>query len=257
MSRGGVCPGESLTLSTARPPTGIFSQWHYRSHHLAFTRNIIVAEAPWRFRSASAFRRPRGSLTLALAVLRPPNLARGSPLTALNQQLWLLSVWWPAPHLRGAGWLRVSSAWLRYVPGAVGSSAQLMGRINPFFDKAAQRVGVIRNRKKKASAAVRESRRIRHSEACYYVLDTARRIKLCTFCLESWQACLPIGFIQMRFDGQQNSWQSSAAEAGVPSPEMHSFVSRCARTRHSPAVCRSPAVDTVTWYFLPPFPRLC
>lgn len=159
-----------------------FARWHYRSHHLAFTRKVFVlrhGEEPVGICVVAA---PAASLSLRSKYFGLKNPRSGVAMAALNEQLWLLQRVVIHPTYRGAG---IAAAFVREVcrrcPVDWIETLSAMGRVNPFFEKAGfKKVGVIRKASGSANGAYGAKRsRIsaastamsRFSEPVYYVLD--------------------------------------------------------------------------------------
>jgi ABC-type lipoprotein export system ATPase subunit/GNAT superfamily N-acetyltransferase len=159
-----------------------FAKWHYRSHHLAFVRRIVMlkhCDAPI---GICVFTAPAASLSLRSRFFGLKDPRSRVALAALNEQLWLLSRVVLHPTYRGAG---IAAGFVRKacascpVPWIETLSA--MGHANPFFERAGfTRVGVIRKSKNKRyggqfatrGTCSRETvQKSRYSEPVYYVFD--------------------------------------------------------------------------------------
>jgi GNAT superfamily N-acetyltransferase len=169
----------------ARTDWPYFARWHYRSHHLAFVRRIVLL---WHGREPvgiCVFSSPAASLKLRSQYFGLKKARSGEAMSALNQQLWLLSRVVLHPTYRGAG---VAAAFVRKAcescPVRWIETLTAMGRINPFFERAGfVRVGVIR---KDGSGSVSGSyaakrgvsrqteAKSRFSEPVYYVFDNRK-----------------------------------------------------------------------------------
>jgi hypothetical protein len=162
-----------------------FARWHYRSHHLAFTRRVVLLWHRAEPVGVCVFCTPAASLSLRTRYfgLTDPRSALG--LAALNRQLWLLSRVVLPPTYRGAG---IAAAFVRRAcqtcPVPWVETLTAMGRVNPFFERAGfVRVGVVRREKRGRSGyggvyagrGVRVSAetvaKSRFSEPVYYVFD--------------------------------------------------------------------------------------
>jgi len=137
-----------------------FAKWHYRSHHLAFVKRIVVLKHGEEPIGICVFSCPAASLSLRSRYFGLHNPRSSVALAALNQQMWLLSRVVLHPTYRGAG---IAAKFVRQacetcpIPWIETLSA--MGHANPFFEHAGfTRVGVIRQSPK----------RQRGSEGCQY-----------------------------------------------------------------------------------------
>ena len=166
-----------------------FARWHYRSHNLAFVKRIVVL---WHGQEAigiCVFTTPAAALKLRSRYFGLKGARSPLALSALNQQLWLLSRVVLHPTYRGAG---IGAAFVRRAcetcPINWIETLTAMGQANPFFEHAGfHRVGVIRKSAKSTSTyggmyGKRGSRvtaetaaKSRHSEPVYYVLDNRSR----------------------------------------------------------------------------------
>jgi GNAT superfamily N-acetyltransferase len=165
-----------------------FARWHYRSHHLAYTRRIVLLWHGAEPIGICVFATPAASLTLRTRYFGLRNPRASLALSALNGQLWLLARVVLHPTYRGAG---IAAAFVRRAcetcPVDWIETLSAMGQVNPFFERAGfVRVGVIRKDPKKAGAygAVYGSRsrvsaetvaKSRFSEPMYYVFDNRQR----------------------------------------------------------------------------------
>jgi GNAT superfamily N-acetyltransferase len=163
-----------------------FARWHYRSHHLAFTRRVVILWHRDEPIGICVFAAPAAALSLRSRYFGLTNPRDEVRMAALNRQLWLLSRVVLHPTYRGAG---VAAAFVRRacetcpVPWIETLSA--MGQANPFFERAGfVRVGVIRKlsgrRTGRASGAYggrhvrlssESTAKSRFSEPVYYVRD--------------------------------------------------------------------------------------
>ena len=161
-----------------------FARWHYRSHHLAFVRRVIVL---WHGRDpvgVCVFGTPAASLSLRSAFFALHNPRSRVALAALNEQVWLLQRVVLHPTYRGAG---VAAGFVRRAcelcPVDWVETLSAMGHANPFFERAGfVRVGVVRKRGTSGSgggAYGTGAKRLtaetvakgRFSEPVYYVFD--------------------------------------------------------------------------------------
>jgi len=165
-----------------------FARWHYRSHHLAYTRKVIVL---WHGREPigiCAFGAPAASLSLRTKFFGLTNPRTGVALAGLNRQLWLLQRVVIHPTYRGAGIAaRFVRRACRLCPVDWIETLSAMGQANPFFERAGFiRVGSIRKTgSSRASYGAYGSKRVgvsaetmaksRFSEPVYYVFDNRFR----------------------------------------------------------------------------------
>src|SRR5262249_12277592 len=130
-----------------------FARWHYRSHHLAYTRRVVLL---WHVREPvglCVFSTPAAALTLRSRYFGLHNPRSGLHLAALNRQLWLLSRVVLHPTYRGAG---IAAAFVRRAcqtcPVDWIETLTAMGQANPFFERAGfVRVGVIRKDRRRGT----------------------------------------------------------------------------------------------------------
>src|SRR5262249_41612987 len=114
-----------------------FARWHYRSHHLAYTRRVVLLWHGAAPIGVCVFSTPAASLSLRTRFFGLKNPRSSLHLSALNRQLWLLSRVVLHPTYRGAG---IAAAFVRRacqtcpVPWIETLSA--MGQADPFFDRA-------------------------------------------------------------------------------------------------------------------------
>jgi ABC-type ATPase with predicted acetyltransferase domain len=163
-----------------------FAKWHYRSHHLAFVKRIVLLKHGDEPIGICAFTSPAASLSLRSRYFGLRDPRSRVALTALNEQLWLLARVVLHPTYRGAG---IAAGFVRQacescpIPWIETLSA--MGHANPFFERAGfTRVGVIQAKRERKSyggqfaARTRCSRetveKSRYSEPVYYVFDNRR-----------------------------------------------------------------------------------
>jgi GNAT superfamily N-acetyltransferase len=123
-----------------------FARWHYRSHHLAYTRRVILLWHGNEPVGICVFGTPAASLALRSRYFGLKNPRSGVAMSALNQQLWLLQRVVLHPTYRGAG---IAARFVRRAcelcPVDWIETLSAMGRVNPFFEKAGfVRVGMIR-----------------------------------------------------------------------------------------------------------------
>lgn len=162
-----------------------FAKWHYRSHQLAFVRRIVLLKHAAEPIGICVFTAPAASLTLRSHYFGLKNPRSRIALTALNEQLWLLSRVVLHPTYRGAG---IAAKFVRDVcescPVPWIETLSAMGHANPFFERAGfQRIGVIRKSKTKqyggqytrGSCSQQTTEKCRHSEPVYYVFDNRDR----------------------------------------------------------------------------------
>jgi ABC-type lipoprotein export system ATPase subunit/GNAT superfamily N-acetyltransferase len=161
-----------------------FARWHYRSHHLAFVRRVVLLGHKDEPVGVCVFCTPAASLSLRSRYFGLSGRRSETGLAALNQQLWLLARVVLHPTYRGAG---IGAAFVRRAcqtcPVAWVETLSAMGHVNPFFERAGfLRVGVLRGRKRvgrHGSIYGRRGTRVsaeteaksRFSEPVYYVFD--------------------------------------------------------------------------------------
>ena len=167
-----------------------FARWHYRSHHLAYTRKVILL---WHGREPvgiCVFGTPAASLALRSRFFELHNPRSCVALAALNQQLWLLQRVVIHPTYRGAG---IAAGFVRRACGMCPvdwiETLSAMGQANPFFERAGfVRVGVIRKSaqrgqgqrngaygSKRNRITAETAAKSRFSEPVYYVFDNRNR----------------------------------------------------------------------------------
>jgi GNAT superfamily N-acetyltransferase len=185
-----------LTMTTGtKSDWPYFARWHYRSHHLGFTRFVTLL---WH-----------GDEPIGICVFTTPAIAlrqrsrffglsgRWSrvKLQALNRQLMTLSRVVLHPTYRGAG---IASRFIRRSCEACGypwiETLAQMGHVNPVFERAGfQRVGVTRSQgrtREEHSEIYGGNRRLgprrlvsretsdksRYAEPVYYVFDNRKGV---------------------------------------------------------------------------------
>jgi hypothetical protein len=166
-----------------------FARWHYRTHHLAFVRRVILLWHGAEPVGICVFGTPAASLSLRSRYFGLSNPRSRVALAALNEQLWLLQRVVLHPTYRGAG---VAAGFVRRACGLCPvdwiETLTAMGHANPFFERAGfVRVGVIRKASRDrgtthgayGSRAARVSAetlaKSRFSDPVYYVFDNRRR----------------------------------------------------------------------------------
>ncbi|MFO0822602.1 MAG: GNAT family N-acetyltransferase [Gemmataceae bacterium] len=174
----------------ARSDWPYFARWHYRSHHLAFVRSVILL---WHGREPAGicvFGTPAASLSLRSKFFGLKNPRFGVALAALNEQLWLLQRVVLHPTYRGAG---IAADFVRRAcqlcPVDWIETLTAMGQANPFFERAGfVRVGTIRRTAGVSrlvagqygakGVRVSEETRLksRFSDPVYYVFDNRKRV---------------------------------------------------------------------------------
>ncbi len=176
-----------------------FAKWHYRSHHLAFVKRIVLLKHGDEPIGICVFSCPAASLSLRTRYFGLQNPRSRLALAALNAQMWLLSRVVLNPTYRGAG---IAVKFVRQacescpIPWIETLSA--MGHANPFFEHAGfTRVGVIQASRERQRPEIggqyaghtRLSRetieKSRHSEPVYYVLDNRAKLASATLALPS------------------------------------------------------------------------
>jgi ABC-type ATPase with predicted acetyltransferase domain len=165
-----------------------FARWHYRSHHLAFVRRVVVLKHGEEPVGICVFTTPAASLTLRTRYFGLTNPRSRVALAALNEQLWLLARVVLHPTYRGAG---IAAGFVRATcrscPVPWIETLTAMGHANPFFERAGfNRVGVIRKPEggrryggqfgpRGATSNRETAEKSRFSEPVYYVFDNRRR----------------------------------------------------------------------------------
>src|SRR5205823_7233187 len=132
-----------------------FARWHYRTHHLAYTRKVTLLWHKAEPVGVCVFGTPAASLSLRSQFFGLSNPRSGLALAALNEQLWLLQRVVLHPTYRGAG---VAAAFVRRAcelcPVDWVETLSAMGQANPFFERAGfVKVGTIRKASGSASGA--------------------------------------------------------------------------------------------------------
>jgi len=171
----------------ARSDWPYFARWHYRSHHLAFVKRVILL---WHDREPvgiCVFGSPAASLTLRSKHFGLKNPRSRVALSALNEQLWLLQRVVLHPTYRGAG---VAAEFVRRAcelcPINWIETLSAMGQANPFFERAGfTRVGTIRKASGrqpavhgaygKGTLSAETQVKSRFSDPVYYVFDNRKR----------------------------------------------------------------------------------
>lgn len=163
-----------------------FARWHYRSHHLAFVKRVVLLKYGTEPVGVCVFTTPAASLALRTRYFGLINPRSRVALTALNEQLWLLARVVLHPTYRGAG---IAAGFVRAAcrscPVPWIETLTAMGHANPFFERAGfTRVGVVRKPETKAryggqfgprAACTRATvEKSRFSEPVYYVFDNRR-----------------------------------------------------------------------------------
>lgn len=169
-----------------------FAGWHYRSHHLAFVKRVVMLWHGERPIGICVFASPAASLSLRSQFFGLKNPRNRMALQSLNRQLWLLARVVLHPTYRGAG---LAAAFVRRAcetcPVKWIETLSAMGTANPFFERAGfTKVGVIRKEKgltsrEYAGAYGQRSVRVkdetvgksRYSEVGYWVRENGRRIE--------------------------------------------------------------------------------
>ena len=163
-----------------------FARWHYRSHHLAYTRRVVLLWHRGEPIGVCVFATPAASLSLRTRYFGLHNPRADVALAALNRRLWLLARVVLHPTYRGAG---IAAAFVRRAcetcPVNWIETLSAMGQANPFFERAGfVRVGVIRKEKKRkrggygavygGHVSAETIAKSRYSEPVYYVFDNRR-----------------------------------------------------------------------------------
>jgi hypothetical protein len=173
--------GELRVEEGSRADWPQFAKWHYRSHHLAFVKRVVLLKHGAERVAVCVFTTPAASLALRSRHFGLTNPRSRVALTALNEQLWLLARVVLHPTYRGAG---LAAGFVREAcrscPVPWVETLAAMGHANPFFERAGVvRVGVIRKREGRANGAFTrrtgaEDARRRFSDPVYYVFDNRR-----------------------------------------------------------------------------------
>ncbi len=160
-----------------------FARWHYRSHHLAFVRRVVLLWHAAEPVGVCVFSAPAASLTLRSRYFGLHRPRSREALAALNRQVWLLSRVVLHPTYRGAG---IAAAFVRRAcqtcPVLWVETLSAMGRVNPFFERAGfVRVGVVRKGRRSNGGggayaggrglSAESAAKSRFSEPVYYVFD--------------------------------------------------------------------------------------
>ena len=189
--RKGISFANDLWLSEgSKSDWPYFARWHYRSHHVACVKRVVLL---WHDREPigiCVFTTPAASLNLRSRYFGLTGARTRLALQALNRQLWLLSRVVLHPTYRGAG---IGASFVRRACETCAvdwiETLSAMGHANPFFEKAGfKRVGVIRKTdehhkvryggmygKRGMRVSAETERKSRHSEPVYYVLDNRGR----------------------------------------------------------------------------------
>lgn len=164
-----------------------FARWHYRTHHLAYTRKVILLWHGSEPMGICVFGTPAASLSLRSRYFGLRNPRSRVALAALNEQVWLLQRVVLHPTYRGAG---VAARFVRRACGLCPvdwvETLTAMGHANPFFERAGfVRVGVVRKAgggsahgaygSKAARVSAGTRARSRFSDPVYYVFDNRGR----------------------------------------------------------------------------------
>jgi ABC-type lipoprotein export system ATPase subunit/GNAT superfamily N-acetyltransferase len=167
-----------------------FARWHYRSHHVACVKRVVLLWHEQEPIGICVFTTPAAALNLRSRYFGLKGGRSRLGLQALNRQLWLLSRVVLHPTYRGAG---IGATFVRRACESCDvdwiETLSAMGHANPFFEKAGfQRVGVIRKTEKHRAeryggmygkrglrVSAETEQKSRHSEPVYYVLDNRKR----------------------------------------------------------------------------------
>lgn len=165
-----------------------FAKWHYRSHHIAFVKRVVLLKHGEQPIGICVFTTPAASLSLRNYYFGLTGKRNRLSLTALNQQLWLLSRVVLHPTYRGAG----LAAWFvrtacETCPIDWIETLTAMGHINPFFERAGfTNVGPIPTRdhphqyggqygSKHPTCTPETIRKSQHTQPVYLVFDNRRK----------------------------------------------------------------------------------
>ena len=176
--------GELRVENGSRVDWPPFVKWHYRSHHLGFVKRVVLLKHGDVPVGICVFATPAASLSLRSRFFGLKGPRSRVALTALNEQLWLLSRVVLHPTYRGAG---IAAGFVRAACAACPvpwiETLTAMGHANPFFERAGfTRVGVIRKTGDekayggqygvRGAKCSRETvAKSRFSEPVYYVFD--------------------------------------------------------------------------------------
>lgn len=162
-----------------------FARWHYRSHHLAFTRRVIVLWHSTAPVGVCVFGTPAASLTLRTRFFGLRDPRNPVALGALNDRLWLLQRVVLHPTYRGAG---IAANFIRRACELCDcdwvETLSAMGHANPVFERAGfVRVGVCNGPRSSRHGAYGGRRSVstetlaksRWSAPVYYLFDNRRR----------------------------------------------------------------------------------
>ena len=114
-----------------------FARWHYRGHGLGFVKSVILLWHGAEPVGICVFAAPRAALTPRSRAFGIVNPNSEPALAALNAKLWVLQRVVLHPTYRGAGLAApfVSRA-CRLCPVDWVESLSVLGRVNPFFERA-------------------------------------------------------------------------------------------------------------------------
>lgn len=191
LKRCRVSFAENLWLSDGtRADWPYFARWHYRSHHLAYTRRVMLLWHAADPIGICVFGTPAASLALRSRFFGLRGARSRMALAALNEQLWLLQRVVIHPTYRGAG---IAARFVRRAcelcPVDWVETLTAMGQANPFFERAGfTRVGVVArtNRRcepagsgqygsKSARLTAETQQKSRFSDPVYYLFDNRSR----------------------------------------------------------------------------------
>jgi hypothetical protein len=180
--------GELRVADGSRTDWPPFARWHYRSHHLAFVRRVVLLKHGDEPVGICVFTAPAASLAQRTRYFGLKSPRSRVALAALNDQLWLLARVVLHPTYRGAG---IAADFVRRAcascPVRWIETLTAMGHANPFFERAGfERVGVVRKPDDGAGyggqfavrgvpCSRRTRERSRYSEPVYYVFENPRR----------------------------------------------------------------------------------
>ena len=178
--------GELRVEDGSRADWPHFARWHYRSHHLAFVKRVVVLKHGDEPVGVCVFTTPAASLSLRSRFFGLTDPRSRVALSALNEQLWLLARVVLHPTYRGAG---IAAGFVRAAcrscPVPWVETLTAMGHANPLFERAGfTRVGVIRKASRgryggqfgtRATCTREAAEKSRFSEPVYYVFDNRKR----------------------------------------------------------------------------------
>jgi energy-coupling factor transporter ATP-binding protein EcfA2/GNAT superfamily N-acetyltransferase len=139
-----------VTAGTAADWPG-FARWHYRSHTVAFVKQVVLLRHGTVPVGICVFTAPAASLALRSAYFGLTGARSALALSALNEQFWCLARVVLHPTYRGAGLAaKFVRAACRRCPVKWIETLSAMGQVNPVFERAGfVKVGTIGPTRKK------------------------------------------------------------------------------------------------------------